>query len=338
MKNRFTLLIALVVVVLLLSYMFAFQVRYDQVAVLTTFGHAKAPQYNKDGTLARDAAGNLVNPGSLKFKPGLYFKLPWPIQSVVEYPTQVQILEGQPTEIQLADGNTIDVTTYLAWKIQDPSAFFRSLATLTNAPRQLLPLLHNVNGVISSYRLSDLVNNDPKKLKIREIEKKCAQSIQNQLSAIKPSYGVRVVQFGIRRLVLPGEVTKEVFARMRATREALAENAKSEGEAQALDITSKADAQKKRILAFANREADALRTEGDREAAAYYGAFKKDQQFAIFLREIQSLQDMLKHNTTFIANAKDLSPHNLLKDGAASLLASDPQVNGAEQKKAKAGK
>lgn len=327
MKNQFTLLVALVVVAFLLAYMFAFQVRYDQVAVVTTFGSATPPKYNADGTLARNAKGQLVNPGSLKFQPGLYFKWPWPIQSVQKYRTQVQILKGQPTEIQTADNYSVIISTYLAWKISDPIAFFRSLATPAHAKDQLTSLLSDANDVISHYRFSDLVNDNPKLLKIREIEQKCAQQIQGSLSKIKPSYGVKVVQFGIRRMVLPGPVTKQVFARMRATRERLAAYATSEGKAQAVEITSRADSEKQRILAFANAEAQALRTKGDREAAAYYTAFDKDQRFAVFLREIESLKSMLSHNTTFIMPAKDLGPLNLFQGGIDSLLNGDKHVN-----------
>lgn len=326
MKNQFTLLVALVIVIFLLSYMFAFQVRYDQVAVVTTFGHATPPAYNSAGKIIRNAKGNVTDPGSLKFEPGLYFKWPWPIQKVTKYSTKVRILKSQPVELQTADNNAIIVTTYLAWRIKDPDAFFRSMGNITRAKKQLTPLLYQANNIISSYNFTDLVNSNPKQLKIKQIEQQCAASIQAKLASITPSYGIKVLRFGIDRMVLPKGVTTHVFARMRATREALAQKAKSEGKARAVTITSKAKSQKQRILAFANRQAQALRTLGDQQAAKYYTAFSKDPQFAIFLRQIQALQKMLGHNTTFIVNSNDLGPMNLLKNGSDALLKTDENV------------
>ena len=43
MKNAFILFISIVIVSLLLAFMFAFQVRYDEVVVLTTFDKAAPP-------------------------------------------------------------------------------------------------------------------------------------------------------------------------------------------------------------------------------------------------------------------------------------------------------
>jgi regulator of protease activity HflC (stomatin/prohibitin superfamily) len=62
MKNSFTILMGTVIAAALLAYMFLYQVRYDQVAVRTTFDKADAGSVQKD--------------------PGLKFRLPWPINKV----------------------------------------------------------------------------------------------------------------------------------------------------------------------------------------------------------------------------------------------------------------
>jgi membrane protease subunit HflC len=313
MKNQLTLLIGIVVVAILLAYMFAFQVRYDEVAVLTTFDKAQEPLRDEQGKLVLSEQGKPADAGSLKFDPGLYLKAPWPIQKVYKYSRKIQILEDRAEELQTADGKAIVLTLYLAWRIDDAHQFFRALESVPNAEKNLEPLLRAVKGVVSQYRFDQLVNTDPAQLKLAQIEQQCAEQLREKLTEIKPGYGIRVEQIGIRRLVLPEQTTPEVFAHMRSTRERLAESARSEGRSQASTIVSNAESARDRILAFASRRAQAIRDEGNREAATYYTAFKADEDFAIFLRQIEALKAMLAHNTTFILDANDLWFLNVLK-------------------------
>ena len=69
------------------------------------------------------------------------------------------------------------------------------------------------------------------------------------------------------------------------------------------------------LLAFAQRRAQSIRAQGDKEAAQYYTAFKQDESFAIFLRRIRTLEEVLPHNTTFILDANQLSLQDLFNEG-----------------------
>lgn len=307
MKNKLTLLIGIALVLVLLAYMFTFQVAYDEVAVLTTFDRAKEPARDPEtGQLLLNEAGRPVDPGSLKLDAGLYFKLPWPIQKVEKYPKKVQLLEDQLEEIQTKDGKAILVQKYLAWRITDPYAFFRTLQDIQHARQQLESLMSHLNGVITSYRFDELVNTDPQRMKLAQIEQACVEQLRERLWQIKPSYGIDVVEVGIRGILLPETTTQKVFDRMRATREAIAESIRAEGKAKASDIVSQARSAQQRILAFAQRRAEAIKDEGRTEAAAYMAAFREDQEFAIFLRQVEALKQVLPHNTTFILDANNL--------------------------------
>jgi membrane protease subunit HflC len=321
MRSHFTLLIAVVVVAVLLAYMFAFQVRYDQVAVVQTFGNVEAPSTNEAGQIERNDAGNVVEPGSLKFDPGLYFKWPWPIQKVTTYSRKIHLLESTLQQVQTADGNSVVVKTYLAWRIDNPHAFFSSVGNVEEAESKLSALLSNVGGLVSrDYRFDELVNNNPDRLKLDQLENEFTKWLQDRLAQITPSYGVEVEQFGIRRVLLPEDVTPEVLARMRSTREAMAARVRKEASAQAQSITSAAESHKRQILAFAEAQAQTLRTRGDRRAAQYYDAFAQNEEFAVFLRQIEALEKTLPHNTTFILDAKDLGPLNVLSNGPGPSL------------------
>lgn len=299
MKNSLTFLIGIAVFVILVVYMFTFQVRYDEVAVRTTFGKAQEPTRDEQ-------TGEIIDAGDLITEPGLKFKAPWPIQKVYTYSNQVHILQDRLEQVTTSDGATVVVRLYVAWRIDDPYAFFRSLNNVENAQSKLHPMLRQLMGVISQYSFDQFVNTDPAQIRLREIEERCVEQLRRQLAGIQPSYGIRVEQVGINRVILPAASTEKVFERMRKTRERMAEAARAEGRAQASTIESDAAGARDRILAFAERRAQAIRAEGDLEAARYYEQFKENQDFAIFIDQMNALQGMLSHNTTFILDANKL--------------------------------
>lgn len=289
MKNRFVLFIGVIVVGVLLAYMFCFQVWYNQTAVLTTFGKAEIKNVKTD--------------------PGLYFKMPYPIQSVVVYDKRLRVLEDNLEQFQTADGYSVIVRLYAAWKIKDPLAFYSNPKTTETAERRVKELMQDLRKVVSRYSFDQLVNTNPEQLKIDEIETQARDTLQAQLDDQK--YGIAVEHVGIRRIVLPEAVTQQVFDRMKKTRERLAAKIEQDGKAEATRIVSEAESMKNRILTFAERRAQAIRTIGETEASGYYAAFKADEQLAVFLQRIAALKEVLKRNTTFIIDVNQLSEFNL---------------------------
>jgi membrane protease subunit HflC len=284
MKNSFTILVGAAIAAVLLSHMFLYQVRYDQVAVRTTFDKA-------DET-------------SVQATPGLKWRLPWPIHKVTHYSKRLQLLEDRIEELQTADGKSVIVRTYLTWRIANPLDFYITLKEPGEATRQLSSRLREIRGVISRYRLDELVNLDRDRLRLATIEEEARTALDTSLA--DSGYGLAVESVGISKIVLPEATTEKVFETMIKTRERLAENALQEGQAQASAIRSEAQSARDRILAFAERRAQAIRSQGDREASAEYGQFARNEEFAIFLRKVEALEKMLDHNTTFVLSADSL--------------------------------
>jgi len=284
MKNSFVILVGVALVALLLSNMFFYQVRYDQVAVLTTFDKA-------DSSSVQDTAG-------------LKWRWPWPINKVSLYSKRLQVLEDKIEELQTADGKSVIVRTYLTWRIADPLRFYITLKDPAEANRQLASRLREIRGIISNYRFDELVNLDRSILKLGDIETRATKMLDDELA--QAGYGLRVESVGIHKIILPESATGKVFETMIANRERLAENALQEGQAQASAINSEAESARQRILAFAERKAQMIRSEGDREAATQYSSFAENEEFAIFLRKIEALRKMLDHNTTFVLSADSL--------------------------------
>ena len=284
MKNSLTLLLGTVVTAALLSDMFLYQVRYDQVAIRTTFDKA--------------------DENSVQSTPGLRWRLPWPIHKITHYSKRLQLLEDKIEELQTADGKSVIVRTYLTWRIENPLEFYVTLKDPAEASRQLSSRLREIRGVISRYRLDELVNLDRNRLKLAAIEEEAKRALEQSLA--ESGYGLKVESVGLYKLVLPEATTGKIFETMIKTRERLAENALQEGQAQASAIRSEAKSARDRILAFAERRAQAIRSQGDREASQEYANFAKNEEFAIFLRKVEALKKMLDHNTTFVLSADSL--------------------------------
>lgn len=302
MKNSFVILVGAMLVALLLSHMFLYQVRYDQVAVRTTFDRA-------DESSVQDEAG-------------LKWRWPWPINKVSLYSKRLQVLDDKIEELQTADGKSVIVKTYLTWRIADPLAFYVTLKDPAEANRQMSSRLREIRGLISNYTFDQLVNVDRSKLKLAAIEEEATRQIDTALR--EAGYGIQVESVGIHKVILPESTTQKVFETMIASRQRLAENALQEGQAQASAIRSEAASARERILAFAERKAQSIRSQGDREAAVQYEAFAANEEFAIFLRKIEALRKMLDHNTTFVLSADSLGILDWFNKDPAKNPAKDP--------------
>jgi len=292
MRNYTSIIVGIVVVLILVAYSVSYQVRYDQKVVVTLFGSADAESVVTD--------------------PGLKFKLPWPIQKTHTYSTRVQLLEDELGEQQTKDGKTVVLRTFVAWSIDDPYQFYVSMDNMDDATEKIRALAENVRGKVGDYNFDQLVNIKSENVVLDELEAAATQQLAQKTTDL--GYGVKVHKLGIRRLVLPETVTANVFERMKQERQTLAQAARSEGESQAAAIKSKAETARERILAFARSSAEAIRAEGQREAAQYYGVFAQNEDFAIFLRKIEALPEILKNNTTYVFDADSVTPLDLLSE------------------------
>lgn len=295
MKHRFALMIGILVTIFLVMYMIAYQVRYDQIVVLTTF--------------------NQASEGSTKTEAGLGFKWPWPIQEVHTFSRLDQLLEDELRELQTADKQNLIIRTYMTWRIDPDQAldFFVNLEDPEAARDKLRPHLGvKINEVIGQYNLAQIVNTDRDQVKLAEIEDKALESVRAAVEDL--NYGVQIEHVGIRRIVLPQEVTLKVFETMRKTRERLAADASSKGQAEADRITSQAQNAAERIRAFAERRASAIRSEGDMEAARLMASFQADESLAVFLEWIETVKTTLANNAQWVIEGdKMLRPEFLLE-------------------------
>lgn len=289
MQRGFRIVIAAVVVLAILAFMTTYTVRFTETAVVTTFGRADEQ--------------------SVKTEPGLGLKWPYPIQSVITYDTRQRFTEAKSETLATADNRQVILQTYLVWKVNDPLSFFRSYGNggareidhVRQAEETLRAKLRSALAETSRYKLTELLNAGTGGSKLGELEGRILESLKGggATGALTAS-GITAVSVGIESMELPQAVTEAVFKSMQATQEKLAGVEGKRGETQAATIRNNAEADAQRILAFAQRDAEVIRGQGQQEAAIYLAMQKEDPRLAVFLQQLRFLRDATSNRTTLV--------------------------------------
>lgn len=290
MKNKPTILAAVFVALVLLTYMCTFEVRSTEVAIIKTMGRP-----------AQEAIRD----------PGLKLKLPWPIQSVVTYDNRKRILLDKTEETGTRDEKNVILSTYTVWQIVDPSKFHENFPNEQDGVSRLRTLVQTCkNQEVGKHLFAEFVSLDENERNLRTIEKNILETLKRDS---QDEYGVEVIKFGIRKLTLPEAVTQTIFASMKATQEAKAQNYVKEGEARATEIKASARATEQRILAAAQERVSRIDAEGQRIVSEYYKEFDQYPELRIFLDQLQGATNALRSRATIILDTNK-APFDLFNE------------------------
>jgi len=288
MKNLAFVVFIILIVLVLALYLICFQVRETESALVTRFGKTQR----------------------VILKPGLGIKWPAPIERLYKFDSRWRVLDADLNETTTKGAVPIIVNTYVVWKIADPLAFFNALGTVREAKLKLLnQISDSQNRVIGQHAFGEFVNSDKSKIKFQEIEEQMRQELTK---ALGDDYGIKVNRLGIKQLNINKDVSKDVFARMRAERNRRTQATIAQGNALANTIQSDVDAKRTELLAAAEAKAKAIKGQGDAEAAQFYKMLREDPQLAMFLRDIEALKKTLEKRSTIVLSA-DTEPFKLLK-------------------------
>ncbi|GAF88141.1 unnamed protein product, partial [marine sediment metagenome] len=192
-KHMGMFLLAMLVVAALLVSTVTYQLEFTEYGLIKRFGKTVS---DFDGST--DA--------------GLKFKWPWPVERLVKYDARTNVLEETLEELETRDRNNVLVTLYCAWKIADPVKFHAKTERFDKAEKQLRTLLRSEKKVIGMYNMQDLINTNPKAMRIPEIERDIYQRVQERA---REDYGIQIVRVGIKSLGLPEFVSEQVITNMK---------------------------------------------------------------------------------------------------------------------------
>jgi len=279
LKSGRYLTIGVLVVIFVVANLMLFQVDATEYAIVTQFGQ----------------------PVRAILEPGLYGKLPDPVQSVIRLDRRLQVRNLDQTEFLTRDKKNILVEAYATWQIKDPVRFFTSVRDAAGAGTRLADMLTSELGVaLGRYELGNLVTTTPEAMQLPAM----TAQVTARVDARTAAYGFSVTDVRLKALNFPEANRQSVFQRMKAERERIARGFRSEGTEEATKVRAAADAERTTILSAAQREAERIRGQGQAEAIRLYAAaFGQDPEFYQFLRTIQSYDKIITKGTTLILPA-----------------------------------
>ena len=260
------LAIAILVLVVVLMSGALFVVKEGERAIVIQFGKVQRD----------DATGD-----TKVFTPGLHFKLPF-IDSVKHLDARVQTLDDSPDRFVTSEKKDLIVDSYVKWRIDDFARYYLSTGGNKLQAEALLKQKVN-NGLRSEFgtrTIGQIVSGERSTLMNQAME---------QAATSSDALGIEIVDVRVKQINLPTEVSNSIFQRMRAERDAVAREHRSEGQEQAEVIRANIDAKVTVMLADAERNARQLRGEGDALAAQIYAdAYSKNAEFYSFLRSMDA--------------------------------------------------
>lgn len=252
------------------------------------------------------ALGELVD---VKSEPGLYVKMPAPLQNVVYLDRRILTMDTPQADlVQTSEKKNLLIDSFVKWRIQDPRSYWVSFIGSERAAEDRVAAL-----------LRDVLNQTVNRRTVNEItsrERDRAMSeIKGALQQRVKDVGIEIVDVRLKRVDFTPEISESVYRRMEAERKRVASEERSMGAAAAEKIRAGADRERAVILAEAYRDAQRIKGEGDSRANEIYAkAFEKDPEFARFYRNLDAYRQSFGKPTDMIVLDGSGEFFELLKD------------------------
>ncbi len=281
-------IIAALLLVVLFYFGFTAEVREGSCAIILRFGEVREEIYHA----------------------GLYFRLPWPFETVVTYDGRVQSLESNYLETTTKDKRNIIIQSYVVWEISDLMLYHNSVGSQGKVDSFIKDQVFSAtNSVMGLYNLTGLVSLNKEEIKNDEIQ---AQIFERVRDICGRNYGINIKDVSILRLSLPDTNLESVFEQMRADRQKEIDNILSRAESEANKIITDADAEAERIISEGTTEAAEIRARTETEVAKIYAeAQSANLELYRFLTQLDTITASVGEDTILIVRA-DEYPFNIL--------------------------
>lgn len=267
--SKTPLILSLIICLVMLIAMCSYSVGQSEAAVITSMGKQE-----------------------LETKPGLHFKLPWPIAKTTILSTKRQIFTGSARDIPTSDNILLSSQLAATWRITDPLAFRNSLGSLTEAKSTLKSLIEtSQESTLRSKTRQQLFSSNG----MSSTEKELLQALNSKTSV---NYGISFDFIGITSFNVPATNSESILARMKDERNKEASLILSKAESEAKVMRDQADTKKAKLLASA--EGEARRKRGTRwvSITEQYENHLEYSDFILFLKKLDALGEVSRYDTT----------------------------------------
>ena len=254
----------------------------DQQAVVLRFG----------------APVRVINATATGAAAGLYAKWPF-VERVVRLDRRLLTLQGEPQALITRDADPLSVQAQLSYRIVDPLRFYRA----SNDGRDGAELLQRVLDTSVAHALSAASWRDA-------VAKRRAALMQNALAdarraAAADQLGVELTDVHLVQLDPPPAQAEATARRMQEVESQQATAIRARGDANRRELIAAADREAGEIRAQGEEQALEVRGQGDAQRADILGAaYGADPAFARFFRRLEAYDQALNPaNTTLVLSS-----------------------------------
>ena len=248
--------------------------------------------------------------------PGLHFLVPF-IQRINVFDKRFLEWDGNPNQVPTRDKRFIWVDTYARWRITDPLLFFQRLRDERGAQSRLDDILDGeTRNAVARHDLIELVRSTNRNADDVPIEseeeaviletidrgrQEITRDILETAAGRTADLGIELLDLRLKRINYVEEVQQDVFARMIAERQRIAEQFRSEGQGESARIHGERERELAQIQSEAYRQAEELRGAADAEATRIYAdAYNRDGDFYAFTKSLETYEQTMDESTLFI--------------------------------------
>jgi len=274
--------VALVLVVVLVYFGFTTEVREGNCAVILRFGAVRQEISEA----------------------GLYFRLPWPFETVVTYDDRLQYLESDFLETTTKDKRNVILQSYVIWEIGDPVLYHNSVGSQGKVDSYIKDQVFSAtNSVLGAYELTALVSLEAEQLRIDEIQEQIYARLRDNCAK---NYGITVTDVSILRLSLPDTNLQAVFEQMKADRQKAIDTILANAGTQANKIMTDADIEAAQIIAEGQTAAAEIKAKTETEVARIYAeAQAANLELFQFLKNLDTTIASVNENTVLVVKADE---------------------------------
>ncbi|MFN3152276.1 protease modulator HflC [Bremerella sp.] len=237
-------------------------------------------------------------------EPGVYFKLPWPIEDARKVDLRQHVFNTPYTATLTHDRRNVVLSTFVVWNVADPLLFLQSAGSVEAVSAKIDGMVTAAkNTRMGGYDLSALVSTDSTLLQTRHIEQQLLQDVQQDA---RDKFGIQILQIGINRIAYESSNVSAVLAQMKAEREAAAKQLRALGEKDANAIRDDAVVRSEEILRDGRLEAGRIRADAEQKVSEIYAqAHLRDPEFYRYWRSLEALKRSLGSDSTIILRTNE---------------------------------
>lgn len=227
---------------------------------------------------------------------GISFKIPF-IEQTDTLPRQILLYDMAASDVITKDKKTMVTDTYVLWEISDPQTFAKTLSgSVTNAEGRINAAVYNsLKEVIGAMEQTDVISARDGEL---------SEQIMAGVGKDMAQYGITLVSIETKHLDLPSDNKTAVYERMISEREQMAAQYTAEGNAESQIIKNDTDKEVAIMIANATAQAEQIKAEGEAEymqilSKAYNDASRSE--FYTFVRSLDAAKlSLVGGNKTLI--------------------------------------